>query len=70
MKNYLREYFRLLRFAKSYVWTLVLAGLCMGASTIFEGASLGMIVPLSDRVLTNKKIVVPGDLPHFFELCY
>ena len=65
MKNYLREYFRLLRFAKSYVWTLVLAGLCMGASTIFEGASLGMIVPLSDRVLTNKKIVVPGDLPHF-----
>lgn len=35
----------------------------MGISTIFEGASLGMIVPLSDRVLTNKPIVIPGKLP-------
>lgn len=37
----------------------------MGISTIFEGASLGMIVPLSDRILTNKEIVIPGKLPPF-----
>jgi len=65
MKNYLKEYFKLLKFAKSYRGILVLAGLCMGVSTIFEGASLGMIIPLSDRVLTNKPIVIPGKLPPF-----
>ncbi len=65
MKNYLKEYFKLLKFAKSYRGTLALAGLCMGISTIFEGASLGMIVPLSDRVLTNKPIAIPGKLPLF-----
>ncbi len=53
----------MLRFAKSYRWVLGLAAFCMGISTIFEGASLGMIVPLSDRVLTNKPIVIPGKLP-------
>ena len=67
MSKYLKEYFRLLKFAKPYVWTLLLAGLCMGISTIFEGASLGMIVPLSDRVLTNKQIAIPGDLPPFLD---
>ena len=65
MKNYLKEYFKLLKLAKSYRGILVLAGLCMGVSTLFEGASLGMIVPLSDRVLTNKPIVIPGKLPQF-----
>lgn len=65
MKNYIKEYFKLLKFAKSYRGILVLAGLCMGVSTIFEGASLGMIVPLSDRILTNKQIVIPGKLPPF-----
>jgi len=65
MKNYLKEYFKLLRFAKSYRGFLALAGLCMGVSTIFEGVSLGMIVPLSDRIFTNKQIVIPGKLPPF-----
>ncbi|MDP8289852.1 MAG: ABC transporter ATP-binding protein [Candidatus Susulua stagnicola] len=37
----------------------------MGISTIFEGVSLGMIIPLSDRILTNKPIVIPGKLPIF-----
>ncbi len=65
MKTYLKEYFKLLAFAKSYKGMLGLAIFCMAISTIFEGASLGMIVPLSDRVLTNKKIVIPGKLPQF-----
>lgn len=65
MKNYFKEYFKLLKFARPYWGFLGLAGLCMAISTIFEGASLGMIVPLSDRVLTNKQIVIPGKLPSF-----
>jgi len=68
MKNYLKEYFKLLRFAKAYRGILALAGLCMGISTLFEGATLGMIVPLSDRILTNKQIVIPGKLPPFLSI--
>ena len=68
MKNYLKEYSKLLKFAKPYWGVLVLAGLCMGMSTIFEGASLGMIVPLSDRVFTNKAIIIPGKMPAFLSV--
>ena len=65
MKNDIKEYFRLLRFTKPYTGLLLLTAFCMGISTIFEGLSLGMIIPLSDRVLTNQKIAIPGNLPHF-----
>jgi len=37
----------------------------MGISTIFNGVSLGMIIPIADKVLTNKKIIVPHKLPDF-----
>ncbi|MBD3263557.1 MAG: ATP-binding cassette domain-containing protein [Candidatus Omnitrophica bacterium] len=65
MKKYLQEYLNLLKFVKSYRGMLLLAVLCMGVSTLFEGISLGMIIPLSDRILTNKEIIIPGDLPAF-----
>ncbi|MFH1504474.1 MAG: ABC transporter ATP-binding protein [Candidatus Omnitrophota bacterium] len=65
MKKYIREYLKLLQFVYPYRGFLFLAALCMGVSTIFEGASLGMIMPLSDRVLTNKQIIIPGELPQF-----
>ncbi len=61
----MREYFKLLRFVKHHIGILVVASFCMFISTIFNGVSLGMIVPLSDRVLTNKKIIVPTPVPHF-----
>lgn len=65
MKIYLKEYFRLLKFVKPYIGTLVLASLCMGVSTIFNGVSFTMIIPLCDRVLTNKEIILPVALPGF-----
>jgi len=34
-------------------------------TAIFDGAQLSMIVPLADKVLTNKKIVVANELPQF-----
>jgi subfamily B ATP-binding cassette protein MsbA len=37
----------------------------MGFSAIFDGVSLAMMVPLADKVLTNKKIIVPAKLPDF-----
>jgi subfamily B ATP-binding cassette protein MsbA len=37
----------------------------MGFSAIFDGVSLAMMVPLADKVLTNKKIIIPAKLPPF-----
>jgi subfamily B ATP-binding cassette protein MsbA len=37
----------------------------MGFSAIFDGVSLAMMVPLADKVLTNKKIIIPAKLPDF-----
>jgi len=65
MRSYLKEYFKLLKFAFPFKGTLILAAICMGISALFDGISLGMIIPLSDRVLTNKKIVIPAKLPYF-----
>jgi subfamily B ATP-binding cassette protein MsbA len=65
MRRYLKEYFKLLKFALPFKGTLILAAICMGISTLFDGISLGMIIPLSDRVLTNKKIIIPANLPPF-----
>lgn len=65
MKEFFREYWRLLKFAKGQRILLFFAILCMGVSTLFEGISLGLIIPVSDRVLTNKEIAIPGQLPDF-----
>jgi len=37
----------------------------MGFSAVFDGVSLAMMVPLADKVLTNKKIIIPTKLPPF-----
>lgn len=37
----------------------------MGFSAIFDGFQLAMIVPVADKVLSNKKIIVPAKLPGF-----
>ncbi len=67
MKTFLKEYWKLLKFAKNQRFLLFIAILCMGVSTVFESISLGMIIPVSDRVLTNKEITVPGEFPAFLE---
>lgn len=65
MKEYIREYRKLLKFARSFRWMLVLAMLVMGVSTLFDGVTLTMLLPLLDRILSNTKIVVPMELPVF-----
>lgn len=61
----MREYIKLLKFIKPHLSLFGFASICMVFSTLFDGVSLGMIVPLSDKVLTNKKIIVPVKLPGF-----
>ncbi len=61
----MKEYLRLLKFIRPHLGLLGIASLCMFFSTLFDGVSLSMIVPLADKVLTNKQIIIPTRLPHF-----
>ena len=64
----MKDYLKLLKFVKPYKWLFLLATVCMGFSAIFDGVSLAMMVPLADKVLTNKKIIVPTKLPDCLRL--
>ena len=61
----MRDYLKLLRFLKPYLGQLSLATVCMGFSAVFDGVSLAMMVPLADKVMTGKKIIIPAKLPQF-----
>jgi subfamily B ATP-binding cassette protein MsbA len=61
----MRDYLKLLKFARPYLGLFFLAALFMAFSAVFDGVSLAMIVPLADKVLTDKKIIIPAKLPVF-----
>ncbi|MDP3042399.1 MAG: ABC transporter ATP-binding protein [Candidatus Omnitrophota bacterium] len=61
----MKDYLKLLRFVGPYKGLFLIAVICMGFSAVFDGVSLAMMVPLADKVLTNKKIIVPAKLPDF-----
>ena len=61
----MKDYLKLLKFVRPYGGLLILAIVSMGFSAIFDGVSLAMMVPLADKVLTNKKIILPAKLPDF-----
>ncbi|MDD5432364.1 MAG: ABC transporter ATP-binding protein [Candidatus Omnitrophica bacterium] len=61
----MRDYLKLLRFVRPYIGKFSIAIVCMAFSAIFDGFQLAMIVPLSDKVLTNKQIIIPTKLPPF-----
>lgn len=63
------QYRRLIGFVIPHAWVLMLAGLCMIASSAFSGVSMGMIIPLVDNIIAGKKIVIPQGvvLPGFLK---
>ncbi|MGE4357008.1 MAG: ABC transporter ATP-binding protein [Candidatus Omnitrophota bacterium] len=63
----MKLYLRLLKFVQPYGFILVFAVLIMVISTLFDGISLGMLVPLADNILSGKKIIIPRRLPPFLE---
>ncbi|MCM8832067.1 MAG: ABC transporter ATP-binding protein/permease, partial [Candidatus Omnitrophica bacterium] len=63
MKKYLKDYFKLLRFLKPFKKSFILASILMFFSAIFDGISLSMIIPVTDRLFTNKKIIISKNLP-------
>ncbi|MBL7081028.1 MAG: ABC transporter ATP-binding protein [Candidatus Omnitrophica bacterium] len=63
----MREYLRLLKFIRPHTKLFIYAFIAMVFCCLFDGASLSMIVPLADKVLTNKQIIIPTKLPPFLE---
>jgi subfamily B ATP-binding cassette protein MsbA len=61
----LREYLMLFKFIRPHMRLFAASGVCMVLSAIFDGVSLGMIMPVADIILTGKKMVLPGKMPAF-----
>lgn len=63
--RWLKDYIDLFRFTMPHLGHLIGGIVCMFVSTIFDGVSMGMIVPFSDKILSNSKIIIPTKLPLF-----
>lgn len=63
----MNDYVKLLSFLKSYKREFFLAVFFMFVSSLFQGAQYSMLVPLTDRILTNKKIILPNKVPDFLQ---
>ncbi|MDD4953498.1 MAG: ABC transporter ATP-binding protein [Candidatus Omnitrophica bacterium] len=64
----MKDYRKLFRFARPYYGLLALSGLFMAIVTILDIFRLSAIVPVIDRVFTNKPIVFAGNkFPLFLE---
>lgn len=59
----MKAYLRLFRFLKPHAGLFSLASVFMLLSALFDGLSLTMLLPLADKVMNNKPIVLPAQLP-------
>jgi len=59
---------RLLNYLKPHTWLLGLASVFMLFSSLFDGISLGMIVPVFDKIIANNRdIIVSNKAPQFIK---
>ena len=63
----MRNYLKLLSFLKGHRRLFGAAVLTMLIASFFEGFQLSLLVPMTDRIFNNKKIIVPTRLPGFIE---
>lgn len=61
----IKNYFRLLRFLRGHLRLLGIAIVTMLIASLFEGFQLSLLVPMTDRIFNNKKIIIPNKLPEF-----
>lgn len=54
----MHNYFRLLKSAKGYLFTFIGAVVCLVAETVFGGISLIALVPVVDKVLNGKNVII------------
>lgn len=66
--NIMRLYLRLLKFIKPHIWILSLATLFMLLNSVAtNGVSVSMVIPLVDKVIGGKQIVLPAKVPDFVQ---
>ncbi len=63
----MKDYIRLLKFLKPYLGIFFVAIVCVFFSTALSGVSVGMIIPVVDKVISNQAIIVTHSLPLFLE---
>ena len=65
----MKKYFRFVKFVKPHAGLLVFAAVLMAISSVFDGVSLGMIIPLVDKILAGKEFIATGTtkLPDFLQ---
>ncbi len=59
----MKDYIRFIRFLKPHKGILGLAVMYMAISSVFDWVSIAMIVPVTDKVFNNGKIIFPVSLP-------
>ena len=59
------DYFSMLRFTKPHRKVFALAVLFMVFTALFDCVSIGMILPMTDRIISDKAIAFPYQLPVF-----
>ena len=68
MLNYvipMKNYFKMLRFLKGHEGRFGVAIVFIILSSLFEGVQLSFILPVIDRIFTNKTIIIPNKVPAF-----
>jgi len=65
----MKKYFRFVKFVKPHLGLLAFAALLMAVSSVFDGVSLGMIIPLVDKILAGKEFIATGStkMPAFLQ---
>jgi len=61
----MKDYLRLLRFLKNHRKLFAVAVGTMFVASFFEVFQLSLLVPMTDRIFNNKKIIIPNELPEF-----
>ncbi len=60
-------YKRLLGFLKPHIFIFLIGFLFIGITTLTDGISLSMLIPLADKVLGGKEIIIDKELPNILE---
>ncbi len=61
----INNYIKLLQFLKTHLKRFFTAVFFILLSSVFEGVQLTLMLPVIDRIFTNKKIVLPNKVPEF-----
>ncbi|MDP8213039.1 MAG: ABC transporter ATP-binding protein [Candidatus Zapsychrus exili] len=64
----MENYIRLLKFLHGKKKIFALAAFTMFISSFFEVFQLSLLVPMTDRIFNDNKIVVPNELPQFLSI--